>query len=212
MESNRREFIRNVGVMLAALLTSGCELTRVIAALTPTPQPTCYTAMPPTANPPSSSQQWKNLRACWLDLKDQRLQSFEDTDFSQDLRRRHAEALEALVAGGELQPAVAEEIGVAFAQAIAHVQRQMATCYIALPPEFNPREDLTKRSAALAEMAGRSDLDPAAVAQAQAALERDIAWLAQFVAGQQPGDLDKIEATPEAVEAARLLVELLLGK
>ncbi len=223
MEPTRREFIRNVGVMLAALLTSGCGLTRRIlstpvvtcyemVAPTDTPAPTCYTAVPPTRPAPFGGPRWNELRACWLALKDPRLQSYEDNDFIQDLRQRHAGALEALVAGGELKSAVADEIGVAFGQAIAHVQRQQATCYFALPPEYMPREDLVQQAAALAEMAGQSDIDPATVAQAQSALERDMAWLAQFDAGQQPDDMGTIGATPEAIEAARILVGLLLSK
>jgi hypothetical protein len=131
-----------------------------------------------------------------LDLRNTELQSVEDTDFAIELRQRHADALDALVTHGELDAAVAEEIGVAFEQAVAHVQRKMATCYIAVPPE---------------EMAVESDIAPDTVAQAQAALERDVAWLAQFDAGQVPGTLDEVEVSAESVEAAHILVELLLG-
>jgi hypothetical protein len=167
--------------------------------------------MPPTPTPTlGASPHWGTLRDCWLSLKNKQLQSYEETDFSRELRQRHAQALDALVAGGELEAAVAQEIGVAFEQAIAHIQRQMATCYIALPPIFTPREDLVQQAAALTEMAGQSNLESATIAQAQAALERDIAWLSQFGAGQQPGELETIQAAPEEIEAARILVWLLL--
>ena len=151
----------------------------------------------------------KNLN--WMDLDNPALQSFEDTDFSLDLRQRHDDVLTALVESGEIDAGVADGIAAAFEEAIAHIQRQQATCYIALPPVFTPREDLVQQAALLEEMATEGDIDPETVAQAQAALERDIAWLAQFHAGEVPGELDAIEVTQEAAEAARILVELLLG-
>jgi len=217
---DRREFIRNVGIMLAALIATGCELSRratptpmitcyEMVEPSPTPGPTCYTATPPTR---TSDQHWNALRECWLDLKDPQLQSYEDNDFAKNLRQRHAEALDALVANGEFNSAVAGEITVAFEQAIAHIQRQMATCYIALPPEYFPREDLILQAAALNEMADKSEIDPDTVAQVQTALERDLEWLSQFSAGQAPGQLETIEATPEAMQAARILIDLLLKK
>jgi hypothetical protein len=138
------------------------------------------------------------------------LQSFEDNEFIVALRQRHQEALQKLVEFGDLEPAVAEEIEVAFGQAIAHIQRNMATCYIALPAEYYPRADLLSQEALLEEMAAQSDIDPATVEQARAALARDIEWLAQFEAGQVPGALEEIEPDPHAIEAARILVELLL--
>jgi hypothetical protein len=145
-----------------------------------------------------------------MDLQDPQLQTFEDTDFTRELRRRHADALDALVVEADLHPTVAENIGIAFEQAMAHVQRQMASCYIALPPEFIPREELVSQVAALEEMAATSEIDPSTVARAQEALERDIAWLAQFEAGVAPGALDDVHAGWGEIEAARILVELLL--
>ena len=203
MTATRREFIHYVGVALASLLATRCGAT-------------CYTPAPPTPIPssrtPTPNSLWVKLRECWLDLNSPQLQSYEDTDFSIELHQRHTDALNLLVNSDELDAAVADEIGAAFEQAIAHVQRQMATCYIALPPEFTPRDDLMRQAALLEEMAEQSDIDPTTTAQAQAALERDIAWLAQFQAGQIPGSLEKVEVNPASVEAARILIELLLSK
>lgn len=154
---------------------------------------------------------WVALRNCWLDLDNPKLQSFEEADFSHELRQRHADVLAVLVDSGELDGAVADEIDIAFKDAIAHVQRQQATCYIALPPEFTPRENLMRQAELLREMAAEGDIDPETMSRVQAALERDITWLAQFHAGEMPGELEEIEITPEATEAARILVELLLG-
>jgi hypothetical protein len=146
-----------------------------------------------------------------LDLKDSQLQSLKDTDFSQSLRRRQADALAALIAHQELEPDIADEISTAFEQAIAHVQREMATCYIAVPPEYTPRQSLTTQAATLAEMAQRCKIDPDTAARARAALERDMAWLSRFQAGLEPRELDNIQVTPTEVEAARILVDLLLA-
>jgi hypothetical protein len=86
---------------------------------------------------------------------------------------------------------------------------------------------LAQQASLLAEIAGSGDLDPTTVAQAQAAIERDIAFLNLSDAETQalydqlvataggtydfpPLDELDLEVTPEAAEAARLLVELLL--
>ena len=208
MTPTRREFIQYVGTVLASLLTARCQRP------TPTPMVTCYIVEPPTPVPgssPTPSPHWATLRDCWLDLDHPDLQSPTETDFSFALRQRHAGALDALVSSQELDAAVAQEISVAFAQAIAHVQGQMATCYVALPPAFAFREDLIGQAAILEEMAAESDVNPATLSEIEAALERDITWLAQFEAGQIPGELEEIEPSPTSVQAARILVQLLLG-
>ena len=207
MPPTRRDFIRYVGLFLASALVRGCY-------------PTCYTGVPlppPTGNPPPSptpslNERWVALRDCWYSLDDPQLQSFEDNDVIVALRRRHQEALDTLVAAGELDAAVAAEIAIAFGQAVAHIQRNQATCYIALPAEFQPRADLLSQEAVLEEMAVQSAIDPATVETARAALARDIEWLSQFQAGQVPGSLEEIEPDPNALEAARILVEVLLEK
>jgi hypothetical protein len=86
---------------------------------------------------------------------------------------------------------------------------------------------LTTQADLLAEMADRADLDPATVSQAQAGIERDIAFLSLssdernalydslIQASNQgaaipPFDQLELEITPEAAEAAHYLVDLLL--
>ncbi len=204
MSPTRRDFLRYVGLFLAAAVTRGCGRT---------PTTTCYIAVPVPPSPsPARSERWAALRDCWYSLDDPRLQSFEDNDFIRELRRRHQEVLAGLVAAGELDAAMADDIAVAFGQAMAHIQRNMATCYIALPPEYAPRAELLDQATALEEMAAQGGLDPAAVEQARAALARDMEWLAAFQAGQVPGELEETEADPTSIEAARILVELLLGE
>jgi hypothetical protein len=201
VRTTRREFIRRVGIALGSLMAMRCV--------------SCYAPAEMTLISSTASSgtdpNWDALRSCWLDLDNPTLRSFEDNDFSRDLRQRHDEAFTALVASGELDAAVAAEIDAAFEEAIAHIQRQQATCYITLPPEFTPRDDLVQQAELLETLAAEGDIDPQTVAQAQAALERDIAWLARFHAGETPDGLEGIEVTPEAAEAARVLVELLLS-
>ncbi|CAG0936327.1 hypothetical protein TFLX_05197 [Thermoflexales bacterium] len=229
MEPTRREFMRQVGVFLAGWLASGCAASRtpeptpmmtcyqptaipVTPTLKPSPTLTCYTPTPaPTPTPQANDARWSALRASWLELKNPQLQTYEDTDFSRHLSQQHAEALTALTEAGLLDAAVAADIQVAFDQAVAHVQRQQATCYIALPPEYTPRQEVLTQTAALTEMAQRSDINPATVERARAALARDMAWLAQFQAGEKPDDLADIQATPTEIRAARILVDLLLA-
>ena len=219
MKTTRREFIHRVGIALGSLMAARCTPTCYApdppthSTIPPTRyepiQPTCYL---PTEEPsPASNQRWADLRQCWFDLDDPKLQSFEDNDFSRELRQRHKDALAALVGSGEIDAAVADEIAVAFEEAVAHVQRQQASCYIALPPEFAPRDDLVRQADLLEDLAAEGDIDPGTVTQAREALERDIAWLAQFHAGETPEELEGTEITPEAAEAARILVGLLLG-
>ncbi len=152
------------------------------------------------------------LRDCWLTLDDPALSAPQETDFSRDLRQRHAGALDALVAAGQLDPAVAAEIAIAFDQSILHAQNRMSFCYIAMPSEALPRGDLTARIAALQEMAARSAIDPATLDEIRLALERDVAWLAQFDAGHSPPFLHLVAVSPQDQAAARVLVDLLLGE
>jgi hypothetical protein len=238
MTTTRRTFMKQIGVTLAALLASGClpptppptpmcyapaapttapaSTSTPTPAPTPYPMPTCYAAPPPTAPAVETNENWEALRVCWLDLKDPRLGSSGGAAFSSELLRRHRDALTRLQTAGQLDSEVASAMVIAFDEATVHVQRKMATCYEPLPPgQPNPhtsREELTTQAATLTEMAARSVIDPATVARARAALERDLAWLAQFQAGRQPGELEEIRATPAEVEAARLLVELLLKR
>jgi hypothetical protein len=224
MEPTRREFLRQVGVFLAAFIAGGCaparapeptpptmtcyEPTAIPPSPTPTPIMMCYSPLP---TPVASITSWSALRTSWLELNNPQLQVYEDTDFSRRLRQQHADALTTLTEAGQIDAAVAADIQVAFEQAIAHIQRQQATCYIALPPEYTPRQDVMTQAKALTEMAQRSEINPVTVERARAALARDMVWLAQFQAKQQPGDLEDIQATPTEIKAARLLVDLLVA-
>ena len=184
MKRTRREFIRYVGLVMASLAMAHCRSGRL----------------------PEGGPDWDAVRACWFALDG------AGTDDYQDLQWRHQEALQALVDDGELDSEVAARIGAAFGQAVAHMQRMMATCYIALPPVFAPRADLMQQAAILEEAAAEGDIESATMAEVQAALERDIAWFDQSLAGQNPGALETVEVDSASAEAARILVWLLLGE
>lgn len=154
---------------------------------------------------------WIALRGCWAELRCGQARSIGGEPLPQDLQQRHAQALETLVDAGGLARDVAGKVRVAFEQILAHDEGLMSMCYIAFPAEHMPRQDLMGQIAALEEMAGKSDLDPAVVAQVRDGLERNIAWLAQSVAGEQPGNGSDSEGETTSAEAACVLVELLLG-
>ena len=82
---------------------------------------------------------------------------------------------------------------------------------MAQPVESWPRQNLMEQIAALEEMAGKGDIDPVTVAQVRASSEQGIAWLARFQAGEDLGLMSEVEVDSSSAEAARVLVELLLG-
>lgn len=245
MGSDRREFIRGVGIMLASLLTTRCfpRTTCYVPpepSRTPTPPtPTCYTVIPTTPTPQSSAlegEDWDRLRRPWRDL-DRLARQAPDLERGQKAHERlvadHQAALDKLVGTGQLDPAVAEEMQAAFEGAAYHVWRANApiTCYEPIaPPDYQVESssDLARQAELLSEMADKSAIDPNTVAQAQAAIERDVAFLTLSSAEQNAlaeavreaaGDtwafprlteLD-MDVSPESVQAARTLVALLVG-
>lgn len=228
MTMNRREFMRRVGVTAAALLATRCL---------PTPTPTCYAVVPATPTPAGGEGAWDRLRQPWVDL-DLLARDAPDLERGEATRARlvaeHRAALDALVQAGELDPAVADELQLAFEGAAYHVWRSNApiTCYLPAPgPDYHTESnvDLAQQAEALEAMAAQSNLDPATVAQAQAAIERDIAFLSMPADEQQAlidavmqaagdsydypalAELD-LDIPPESLAAARILVELLSGQ
>jgi hypothetical protein len=221
MEPNRREFMQGVGVMLAGLLATRCA---PIVVTTPTP-----------ASPTATPTAWDRLRKPWHDL-DRLAQVASDSEqggqTELQLINDHRAALDNLVSEGELTPPVADEMQAAFTGAAYHVWRDNAliTCYEPAPGPDYDREsssDLVRQADLLAEMAGKSAIDPATVAQAQAAIQRDVVYLAMtgeeqhalrerlWQAAGETWDLPALaeldlDVPPESAEAAKVLVELLL--
>ncbi len=212
MPLSRREFIQGVGVAAASWVLLRCR------------------ALPPQVDSPRGE-----LRSVWMRLEwlgEQSTGDWERGDQArQELTAQHRLALDELVTDGELSPEVAEELQAAFEAAAYHVYRSHApiTCYEPMIVDYAPTSSgqLTTQADLLAEMADRADLDPATVSQAQAGIERDIAFLslssdernalydsliqaANQGAAIPPFDQLDLEIPPEAAEAARYLVDLLL--
>jgi len=220
MSPTRRDFIKSLGIFMASMVISGCVPHKDKAD---TPR--------------------DRLRICWqrLDwLAEQMRQASkakpgEDTlKKGEDARTRlvadHQQALDELVASGDLDQAVAMQVQVAFGAAAYHVWRSNApiTCYEPVMVDYTPitSAQLGQQAAILAQ---GKDLDPNTVAQMQASIARDIAFLAlpitdrqalyrRLIKASQEGQaipqfeqLD-LEIPPDAAQAAQFLVELLLGE
>ncbi len=226
MKPSRREFLRNTGVLLASLALASCQ-----------PQTTCYAAVTSEPTPAKGSQgdDWASVRAQWVGLK-QLAQDAPKGELGQktleSLIANHRAALDKLAQAGQLDSAVAQDMQAAFEAAAHHIWmlNSGVTCYKPSPgPVYGSQssDELAQQAQALIEMSQRSSLDPAVVAQAQAAIERDIAFLAMsdeeeqaFIdavlqAGQaaqaypQWPELE-MDIPPESAEAARLLARLLV--
>jgi hypothetical protein len=214
MRSTRRDFIKSVGIAIASLVMVRCI---------------------PFGGEDDAPR--GRLRHCWLRLDwlaQQAKGDYERGDQArEELAADHRAALDDLVAAGELGVTVADQVQVAFTEAAHHVWRSNApiTCYEAVMMDYTPASSgqLAQQASLLPELAKSGDLDPATVAQAQAAIERDIALLNLSDAETQAlyeelieaaGDtydfpsLDELDLDipPEAAEAARFLVELLSEK
>jgi hypothetical protein len=233
--TSRRAFIRKLSIFLAALLTRGClpQPTRH-EALTPTalpdptstatptvaPEPTRPTATAtPTVTPTlplpriSPDPAWETVRECWYELNNPTLWDRNSDWPGNELHQKHTYALESLVGAGKLDAAIAEQIDLTFVEVIVHIYHgTRMVCYADPPREAPPRQNLYEQAALLEEMAVLADIAPSTVAQARAALERDIAWLAQWRGGvHNPGPLEEMEVDPISAEVARTLVAILLG-
>jgi hypothetical protein len=209
--TTRRDFIKSVGIAIASLVMARCI---------------------PSGGKDDSPR--GRLRHCWLRLDWLAQQANGDYERGDKAREKlaadHRAALDDLVTAGETDAGVADELNTAFGAAITHILFINApiTCYEPVVVDYTPASSgqLAQQAGFLAEMAESGDLDPATVAQAQAAIERDIAFLnLSDVETQALYDeliaaaggtydfpsLDELdlEISPEAAEAARFLVELL---
>ena len=212
MTSTRREFIQSMGIAAASLVLLRCS-----------------------ALSSQDSSPRGRLRRAWLQLDWLALQSKDDWERGekarQELAAQHRAALDELVDAGELSSEVADEVQAAFDAAAYHIYRSNApiTCYEPMIVDYAPvsSDQLTQQAELLTQMAEKGELDPATVSKARAAIERDIAFLSlspderqalydQLIqaanqgAAVPPFDQLELEITPQAAEAARFLLELLL--
>lgn len=237
----RREFIKAFGAALAAAVGAGLLPGCVPAA-------TCYVPVMVTPGPgasPTPHGAWKTVREMWFDVA--RSKTIAEV---KDYRVKHGDALDELAAAGALDAKVAAEMQRAFVEATNYYNGtgiMLPTCYTATAPP-RPTEigcyvpptptscytspelgrlqwALSQQIRALTEMDAQSKLDPATVAQAQDALEQDIAVFTLIAACESlpPGEhlaaedryvaqfwTATLATPPEALEAARILVALLV--
>jgi hypothetical protein len=214
MQTTRRDFMKTLGISIATFALARC--------------------IPFKSSDDSPKSR---LRDCWLNLE--KLAQETQKDFEQagqmkeSLLGDHRSALDDLVATGELSSAAADQVQIAFEEATYHVWRSNApiTCYEAVLVDYTPTssQQLTQQVTILAEISEQGDIDERTITQVQNALERDIAFLNLTDEETQSlydellaaaGDtydfptLDELdlEITPESIEAAHFLVELLLDR
>jgi len=226
MDPERRRVLRKLGIALAALAMGGCRGGREVGG----DEPPSAAPVPPEVTPASESG-WTRMRAAWVGLSE--LQGtagdYEKGEaLHAELLGRHQAALDELVAGGELREAVAGDMQVAYTEAATHVWNTVAPrmCYRPMPGPLYSREakqSLADQSAALAEMAARSEIDEATVARARKAITRDMAFLALPSEERVAFNFDESrtyeqflhldsEASEDTQEAARILTEVLIGR
>jgi len=148
------------------------------------------------------------LRAIWRQVVDMPI-GFEGWDKSLvtqlvALPVEHRALLDALVDLNVLDSDVADQVQMALAESLAHIERSRALCYLMMPPIAAPRQDLLERTKVLIEVAGT--LDARTVALARTALERDIAFFEANLVKKTPSG----GASAAAQAAAQFLTELLM--
>jgi hypothetical protein len=228
--TTRREFIKQAGITLASMMMARCQ---VSSGRQPNPSPTVPPSPTPGCAPfeTASESPRERLRHCWKSLDWLQRQTMENLECgaqaASELEISHRAALDDLVDAGQVNAKVAEQAQFAFEEATYHVWRENALgCYIMEGGlglyTRDSREQLGQRAALLARMADGEELAPETVAQAQAVIERDLAFLGSTHGGwTEPAnwptdrpDFDELdlEITPEARAAAAFLTELLTAQ
>jgi len=222
MTPSRREFIRSLGIALAAVALSRCA--------PPIDGGGGEDPRPPTPTPPGGEQNALRgqLRGCWqqFDWLIQRTQDWDNPEAGNQARdellQDHRAVLDRLVTLGALEPVVADLVQESYAAAVYHVWRSHAgmTCYIMVQSyQATVAGQLVQQSELLAEIAAGGEIDPAVVARVHESIERDMAYLdladeVRQKVDSTPGfpSLEEIDfdVSPEAAAAARFLLELLL--
>jgi hypothetical protein len=256
MNISRRDFMKLVGVSVASLSLTQCRLPLPVSCYAP--------AMPPITPtvPPTARDSLRLCWLSFGELAQATQNEFEhpstpevepipetviegaeptrkpkpstDNAYGTELSARHRQALDELVASGELTPGVADLIQEAYAAAVYHVWRSNApiTCYEPVIVDYAPSSAgvLVQQADTLGEIAGQSSIDPATLEKARTALEHDMAYYAmtdeevkqlyerlvnEWQNQQQaPPSFENVdlEVTPEAKVAAQFILNLLVEK
>ncbi len=210
MRTTRRDFIKNFSITLASLVLTRCSIFR------------------------SKTENARDqIRDCWarLDWLAEETRNVEEntkqaSDAYNELIYSHQAALDTLISSGEIDSAVGGEMQRAFREAARYVKSSnevVVMCYEAapdLPPSHlwsnTVREDLIRQTELLESYSG--EFESTTLQKALDAIARDISFL------QRDGESDLSEAlyqeyqtsdmyvSPEALRAAELLVEIILGE
>jgi hypothetical protein len=237
MSISRREFIQLFGVTVATMLVTRCK--RLVPA---TPVVTCYAPIAPTLEPTAISQPLlalDRLRVCWMSFGVLAQVTVEaagsgssEVPYRFGLVSDHRQALDELVAAGELSASVADLVQEAYEAAVYHVWRSNApiTCYEPAFVDYAPAsaQVLVDQSQVLRQLAEGGNIDPATLAKARSALDHDMAYyalsdtdvqtlysqLAELYQGQSIPAFENVplDSTPDAQAAAQFIIDLLTQK
>ena len=232
-DADRRRFLRQLGIALAGMAVAGTSAAGCCSAgaegvVEPVTGAPDVPGVGGTERPPVTG--WGAVRRAWGDL-DRLAKLAEDAERGEKERdamaKDHRSALDGLVAAGEVEAGVADDIQLAFDEAAHHVWRSNApiSCYepVAWPQYDIDAASSLARQAELLEQHS-AGLDQATADAARQAIERDIAFLSLDTSSQQ--EIQRVEAggtwrslpeleldaPAESKEAAALLVQVLSGQ
>jgi hypothetical protein len=257
MSMTRRDFMKLVGISVASLTLTRCRFAPFATDYAPTMPPSPSPTVPPAARDRLGLcwLSFGELAQATIEAFTQAVmpatatipltvvegarstsvpKTTTENTFGQQLVARHHQALDEIVAAGELTQAVAELIQEAFEAAVYHVWRSNVpiTCYAPVMVDFAPvsAETLVRQSEVVSELATQGNIDPQTLQNAQSAIEHDMAFYAltdsevnnlydHIIAEWQDQqkavptfDSVDLEVTPEAKSAARFIISLLTGQ
>jgi hypothetical protein len=212
MSTTRRSFIKLVGITTASWILARCA---------------------PLHGEGGGARD--RLRDSWKGLDWLAQQAQDDYERGDRARTKltedHRQALDDLVATGELDNSVADELDSAFQAAANHVLYSNApiTCYEPAFVDYTPTssDQLVRQADLLVEIAERGEVSQQTISRARAAIERDIAFLnlssqetqalydallqgAEDTYHFPPFEEINLEISSASLQAARYLVQVLL--
>jgi hypothetical protein len=256
MSISRRDFMKLVGISVASLTLTRCRFAPFATCYAPMP-PSPYPTVPPAAKDRLRLcwLSFDELAQATIEESNQVVtpaiatipitvvegaqatgvpKTTTENAFGQQLIARHRQALDEIVAAGELTPAVADLIQEAYEAAVYHVWRSNVpiTCYAPVIVNYAPisAETLVRQSEVVSELASQGNVNPQILNNAQAAIEHDMAFyaltdaevnslydhlIAELQSQQQavpPFESVDLEVTPDAKAAARFIIKLLTGQ
>jgi|GEM_PF-879491 len=254
MNISRRDFMKLVGVSVASLALTRCRFAPFATCYAPMPPtPTvlpsamerlrlCWLSFGELAQ--ATVDEFKQVLPPSIESIPQTvIEGVEPTAapktnpenaFGQQLIARHRQALDEIVTAGELTRPVADLVQEAYDAAVYHVWRSNApiTCYAPVIVNYAPvsADTLVRQSELVNELASQGNINPQTLANAQAAIQHDMAFYAltdaevsslydRLIAESQSQaqavpsfENVELEASPDARAAARFIINLLTSQ